>query len=46
MMNTDFPKFVTGMLQVLVNTSYPERTRQIAGTLFKRAISSLVCCVM
>ena len=40
-MNGDFPNFVTGMLQVLVNVQYPERTRQMAGTLFKRAISSL-----
>ena len=41
-MNNDFTNFVTGMLQVLVNVNCPERTRQMAGTLFKRAISSLV----
>lgn len=41
-MNKDFPLFVTKMLEVLVTTSNPERTRHMAGTLFKRAISSLV----
>ena len=41
-MNKDFPTFVTKMLEVLVSPSYPDRTRHMAGTLFKRAISSLV----
>lgn len=41
-MNKDFPTFVTKMLEVLVTPSYPDRTRHMAGTLFKRAISSLV----
>lgn len=41
-MNTDFSKFVLSMMEVLVDTRKPPSVRQMAGILFKRAISSLV----
>ena len=41
-MNENFSQFVMGMMEVLVNTSMETSVRQMAGILFKRAISSLV----
>ena len=41
-MNQNFPEYVTRMMEILVNQSYSEACRQMAGTLFKRSISSLV----
>ena len=44
-MNENFSQFVMGMMEVLVNTSMETSIRQMAGLLFKRAISSLVGCI-
>lgn len=41
-MNDNFPQFVMGMMEVLVNRSMDSSIRQMAGIVFKRAISTLV----
>lgn len=41
-LNENFPEYVTRMMEILVNQSYSDACRQMAGTLFKRSISSLV----
>lgn len=41
-LNENFPEYVTRMMEILVNQSYSDVCRQMAGTLFKRSISSLV----
>ena len=43
-MNDNFPGFVLSMMQILVDASKPISLRQMAGILFKRAVSSLVRC--
>ena len=41
-LNENFPEYVSRMMEILVNQSYSDACRQMAGTLFKRSISSLV----